>query len=843
MGVKIIRKNNPEKHSILREIIGLVFLFLGAFTVITLISYAPNDPSLFTVSGMKPQNWGGILGSYWASMLLQFFGAAAPAIALFFVFLAVATFRRISRTAWLIMGVNNFLLLLAVCSMLGVISAPFEFRGDSFTFGGLVGKNFTRIFSHYLSIYGTGLLAGFLLLFTISLATRLHMRELAILIWGCINRTASLIMGALLYAGKKISLVAGKLKNTRPLYMLAQRLEKIRLPVRTSETVPESLQSPATTAAAKEPIIARLTGLLRRRVYQQASSQPGAVAGATAAYGRQSLAAPVQTPDLNDPSADIAIHAPRAPRLSHEKNDRPARKNLTGFLHRMHSATEKSAEKARRELEDDFEYELPGLDLLKEPDLQEISFDKRELISKSKLLEKRLADFRVEGKVTAVKPGPVVTMYEFKPGPGVKVNSITNLSDDLALALSAQSVRIVAPVPGRDVVGIEIPNNRRQKVFLREIIEADVFEDEKYRIPIAIGKDILGEPMVADLKKMPHLLVAGATGSGKSVFINTVICSLLYKFTPDELRLILVDPKQLELNHYNNLPHLLLPVVFEPKKASQALKWAVNEMENRYRLIARSGMRDIAGYNEKLESIGEEALTELIRRAPDGHDLFPEGTEAEHLPQIVIVIDELADLMMTAKSEVESSICRLAQKARAAGIHLILATQRPSVDVVTGLIKANLPSRISFRLSSKNDSRTIFDSMGAERLVGNGDMLFMPPGESTLVRMHGAFIDESEVEDIADFWREQSDPDYREAEILADDEDEGGIEFDDAEDSLFGDALDIAFNSGCISASMLQRRLRVGYNRAARMVELMESKGIVGPADGSKPREVLLERD
>jgi S-DNA-T family DNA segregation ATPase FtsK/SpoIIIE len=457
------------------------------------------------------------------------------------------------------------------------------------------------------------------------------------------------------------------------------------------------------------------------------------------------------------------------------------------------------------------------------------------------MLEEKLADFNVKGQVTAVKPGPVVTMYEFKPAPGVKVSSISNLADDLTLALSAKSIRIVAPIPGRDVIGIEVPNRKRESVLLKEIIGAETFDSKNHSLPIAIGKDILGSPVVADLKKMPHLLVAGTTGSGKSVFINTLICSMLYKSTPEDLNLILVDPKQLELAPYNDIPHLLLPVVTEPKKASLALNWAVQEMERRYRIIAASVTRDQEGYNKKLEEIGVEKMTALINK---GKEDFEEKPAAQRMPKLVVIIDELADLMMTAKSDVENNICRLAQKARAAGVHLVLATQRPSTDVITGLIKANLPSRICFKVSSKIDSRVMFDAMGAEKLIGMGDMLFMPPGESSLVRMHGAYLSVEEVDQITNFWRAQGKPTYRD-DILVDPEEEGeGGAFSDADtaDPIYQQALDIAYSSGAISASYLQRRLRIGYNKAARFVEMMEAQGIVGPADGAKPRPVLSPR-
>ena len=457
-------------------------------------------------------------------------------------------------------------------------------------------------------------------------------------------------------------------------------------------------------------------------------------------------------------------------------------------------------------------YKLPSVELLNKPPKTKNTEDLSvlELIAKS--LEARLKDFGVEGKVVEVSPGPVITMYEFKPAPGVKINKVANLSDDLALALGCGSLRVIAPIPGKSVIGIEVPNKVRDNVYIRELIDSNTFKNSDKKIPIAVGKDTFGNPYMTDLAKMPHLLVAGSTGSGKSVFINSLICSILYKFSPQEVRMIMVDPKMLELSIYEGIPHLLHPVVTEAGKASQALKWAVREMMSRYAMLSEKGAKSISSYN---------------------------ATADEPLPYIVIIVDELADLMMVSSKDVESSLTRLAQMARAAGIHLVLATQRPSVDVITGLIKANFPARIAFKVASKIDSRTILDTMGADKLIGMGDMLFLPPGSPNMERLHGAFVSDDEVSKIVDFVKSQGAPNYRE-EIILDDKKEG-LEFSDEEDELYDQAVRIVQETRKASISYIQRRLRIGYNRAASIVELMEKNGVVSNELGSGKREVLID--
>jgi S-DNA-T family DNA segregation ATPase FtsK/SpoIIIE len=462
-------------------------------------------------------------------------------------------------------------------------------------------------------------------------------------------------------------------------------------------------------------------------------------------------------------------------------------------------------------------YKVPSAGLLDAIEKREIKIDKESIQANASILEKKLKDYGIDGKVVEVRPGPVITMYEFQPAEGIKVSRILNLADDLAMALSAVSIRIIAPIPGKPVVGIEIPNKIRQTVYFREIVESDQFAASNSFLSLTLGKTISGEPFVADLTKMPHLLVAGSTGSGKSVSLNSMICGMLFKATPVNVRFLMIDLKMLELSFYEGIPHLLLPVVTNAKNAKTSLRWLIDEMERRYKMMAEKGVRSIEKYNQKMVKGDMEAI-----------------------PYIVVVIDELADLMMVSTKEVEEYIARLAQMARASGIHLILATQRPSVDVLTGIIKANFPARISCQVSSKVDSRTILDANGAESLLGFGDMLFLSPGYGRLQRLHGPFVSEGEIKRIVQFLKQQGSPVYHQ-EIL-EEKDEEGADKEAMDDEKYQEAVEFIMERGEASISMIQRRFRIGYNRAARIVERMEDEGIVGPSDGVKPREVLKRK-
>jgi S-DNA-T family DNA segregation ATPase FtsK/SpoIIIE len=483
-------------------------------------------------------------------------------------------------------------------------------------------------------------------------------------------------------------------------------------------------------------------------------------------------------------------------------------------------------------------WQPPDLSLFQKPTTSARTYDRESLIMNSRILEKKLRDFGVLGRVVTVHPGPVITMYEFEPASGVKVNRIVNLSDDLALALRALSVRIIAPIPGKSVVGIEVPNPERDLVVFRDLLESENFRASRSKLTLALGKDIFGNPFEADLAKMPHLLVAGATGTGKSVFLNSLLCSILFRASPDELKLLLVDPKLLELSMYEGIPHLIADVVTNPKRAAAALAGVVHKMEERYQMMSALGVRNIDQFNQRVDD-ELEAGNKTFRLKPKPGEEQGREVEFHRIPYIVVVIDELADLMVLAARDVEEALQRLAQMARAAGIHLVLATQRPSVDVLTGVIKANFPARISFQVSSRTDSRTILDQNGAEHLLGQGDMLFLPPGTSKLQRIHGAYVSEKEVAALVAFLREQGKPQFDETLLKMKEESEAKEERGEDVDEMYDRAIAIVAETRNASISYIQRRLKVGYNRAARMVEQMEQDGIVGPQDGTKPREVF----
>ncbi|NLN49544.1 MAG: DNA translocase FtsK, partial [Clostridiales bacterium] len=462
------------------------------------------------------------------------------------------------------------------------------------------------------------------------------------------------------------------------------------------------------------------------------------------------------------------------------------------------------------------DYILPDTNMLYLPKDNKSANTKKEIMQNIKVLDETLKSFNVNANVTQVSIGPSITRYELQLSPGVKVSKIVNLADDISLSLASQGVRIEAPIPGKAAVGIEVPNKEITNVYLKEVLDSNEFKKSNSKISFALGRDVTGSNIIADIGEMPHLLIAGSTGSGKSVCINSLISSILFKANPDEVKMLLIDPKVVELSVYDGIPHLIVPVVTDPKKAAGALNWAVQEMTERYKMFAGKNVRDIMGYNNSC----------II--------------EEDKLPQIIVIIDELSDLMMIAPSEVEDAICRLAQMARAAGLHLVVATQRPSVDVITGLIKANIPSRISFAVSSQTDSRTILDMGGAEKLLGKGDMLYYPVGESKPIRVQGSFISQKEIETLVAYIKEQASPNYIDGVII---ESKLGSSDSDSTDELMEDAINLVLETGQASISILQRRLRIGYNRAARIIDQMEERRIIGGFEGSKPRKVLISKE
>lgn len=786
-----------------RPLLAITLLIGSLYILLSLVSYSKSDPSWnFASTDMDHiQNWGGLVGSYLADLLLQSLGLISYILCLLSLGVALQIFRprtqilnessKPSKKAKWHMPVAAVLFLISSTALLALI--PMRIYQD-ISLGGVIG--------HYLSR------AGVFCFSTLG---------------------ASLIFGGMLWASvvlfqEKLSIPLAQASLGSLFKRLSERLQRLKPKAKV-------LKNDSTQMTTKlEEVLKKKEAAPSIQVKESPKPQEPKEVKAEAPEEKPAL---LPFFKKKDPESDRVLLTDKAP----VKKKKVDGKNP---------------------------YELPSLQLLDLNPEKAFEISRDELIANSRALEQKLLDFGVQGQVTNIHPGPIVTLYEFEPAAGVKVKNILNLTDDLKLAMKAQSIRIIAPIPGRAAVGIEIPNPRRQTVYLREILQSALFQNSSSPMAMGMGKTTGGEPYITDLAKMPHLLIAGATGSGKSVGLNSMIVSMLYKASPEDLKFIMIDPKMLELSVYEGIPHLLLPVVTDPKKASRALNWAVKEMERRYKLISSLGARNLKSYNEKVERLTEEELKRELEKAAQTEEATKalieeeggsENSEAakskvlaevglDHyvkLPNIVIVIDELADLMMVAAREVEESIARLAQMARAAGIHLIIATQRPSVDVITGVIKANLPTRCAFQVASKIDSRTIIDGNGAENLIGEGDMLFLPPGTSRLERLHGPFVSEDEIAKVVRHLRSQASPDYHPSIDL---EDAPTSEFDESEDiddELYDQALQVVFETKSPSASMLQRRLRVGYNRAARMIERMEREGIVSaPLGGGKGREILV---
>ncbi|MBU6153710.1 MAG: DNA translocase FtsK 4TM domain-containing protein [Bdellovibrionales bacterium] len=832
------------KKGISTELVTIGVTAIGVFLWIAIFSYHTQDASFFTQSTESSLNACGRVGAYLSSLLLQFFGLGAFLVPVGFLFVASHLHSKESfgKSLFSLAGVSVSVIALTV--FLSLHWQGWSWSETRFLTGGLFGAWLSVPLESYLNRTGASIASLAIFLSALVIATPIGVAQ---------------ILSGLIRAGGVLAYRFGRLALTYIAYYSAIGLNKLAQFIgiqakRSFDQIrvrAEAYRLARIEAKAEIEITSKspASGKTEASIIQEESEEQGE------AVVEKVSAKPGAKADFEEkPEADetektvISVEA-----LRKQKDFFEAPPVIEKAVSSPEAAKPKFKIDKKRG-----KWKLPSIDFLRKITRIETAIDRDRLEARASILTDKLGEFGIDGTVTAMRVGPVITLYEFKPGPGIKVSRIAGLVDDLSMALSSKSVRILAPLPGKAVVGIEIPSENREQVLLREFLQTGEFQNPKYQLPVVMGKDIGGQSIFADLAKMPHLLVSGQTGSGKSVFMNGLICSLLYRFTPDELRMILVDPKFIEFSFYHDIPHLLLPVVDDPKNASSALKWAVREMERRYRILEAAGVKNLQGYNEVVDSGGAEAMAQKLQAEAQAQEesggLLTGGDWIEafekdesgnpmigKLPYIVIIIDELADLMMTVKKDVEGSIARIAQKARAAGIHLVIATQRPSTDVITGLIKANMPTRVSFSLSSQIDSRTILDRPGAERLLGQGDMLFIPPGQSDLTRLQGAFIDDNELNTITNFLRDQGKPQYRN-EILIDPEEAAMSEGEGAEDEdpLFEEALLIVRNSKSASASFLQRRLQIGYNRAARLIETMESRGIVGPADGAKPREILL---
>jgi S-DNA-T family DNA segregation ATPase FtsK/SpoIIIE len=789
----------PTRNRRLNELIGLMVLVVAGLLLLALASYHPTDPSFNTVVGVtaaRPENWIGVVGAYIADLLLQLEGAAAFCLPLLLAALGWTWMRSLPAGSPWAKAIGAGLTLLFVPAIFGLLPGHLRYLGG-IPMEGLTGRLAVDTLVRYLNFPGACIFTiamvavAVYLSSTFSLNTAkewLSIRFAFVMAWR--DRWANWRQARIRAREAKKQARAESLREKElvKLRKAEAKQEKLNFrkkpePVVEEEAVPAHRQSGfAEMQAEPAPV--------QKSVWEQ--------------MPRATVPDPEPEPEPEPPPPSIAVKE-RADAEVHKVTVAP--KSHNGFR-------------------------LPPSTLLhRSEDAQVVRED--ELRAEAQVLVEKCAEFDVNGQITQINPGPVVTTFEFRPEAGVKYSRVTGLAEDLCLAMRAESI-LIERMAGKSTVGIQVPNHERETIWLRDVIEAESFGQSKSKLTLAMGKDINGRIVTADLATMPHVLIAGSTGSGKSVAINAMIMSVLYKATPEQVRMILVDPKRVELGMYEGIPHLFTPIITEPKLAANALRNAVREMERRLKLLASRSVRNIDQYN-KLFDGGTPSL-------------FDEEEEQKPLPYIVIIIDELADLMMLDKANVEESVTRLAQMARAVGIHLVLATQRPSVDVITGLIKANVPTRMSFRLATKVDSRTILDSNGAESLLGRGDMLFLPPGTSRLQRVHAPFVTEKEIAAVTEFWKKQGDAEYVQGFLESPKDDKGrdlDMEADgeDANDELFEDAVRLVMEFGKASTSLLQRRLRIGYGRAAHLIDMMERDGIVGPAEGSKPREILKPPD
>jgi len=782
---------SPTQHRRLNEIVGFLLLSLGLVMLLSLVSYHTQDPSFDTAAASRPLNLVGYPGSYLSDLFFQMFGATALLFPLLTFLLSWKWIRSEELQAGGVKMFGSVLLTLALSA--GLSFAPLRLFAGTIRIGGTLGLTLANYLVDSLNVIGA-------LLVTLT----------------------AIVISVYLVSTFTLATLAGWLAG--PAAWFAARGERWRA---WRERVRQRSIEKAKQNAARRRELWRNEKEKERT--QKVAPLPSDVDGR----------APWETAEHPQPAeyASVEEPSPRPGTYPTIQEIPICQVSELAPVPDLFPALLPARDAGRTLPHIDPVFRLPPTDLLNEPPVRN-PYDEQELKDTASRIKAKFEEFNVLGNVVQINPGPVVTTFEFKPEAGIKYTRIISLREDLCLGLHAESI-LIERIPGKPTVGIEVPNTRRELIALRQLLESDEFQGSHSFLTIPLGKDINGRIRVAALEAMPHLLIAGSTGSGKSVMINSMIMSILYKATPDEVRLIMVDPKRVELGMYEGIPHLLTPVITDPKKATNALRNAVLEMERRLRLLAEYGVRNIDQFNKKIRKLQETP-----------RDLFAEeATEdaVRPLPYILILIDELADLMMLEGKNVEESVTRLAQMARAVGMHLVLATQRPSVDVITGLIKANFPARISFRVATRVDSRTILDVMGSEHLLGKGDMLFLPPGSSRLTRVHGAFVTETEIQSVVDFWKVQAKPEYDQSFLIAP-PDEG----DDASDSepsnedqdpQYEDAVRLVLQMGKASTSTLQRHLRLGYGRAARILDCMQRDGIIGPPDGSKPREVLKRPD
>jgi S-DNA-T family DNA segregation ATPase FtsK/SpoIIIE len=775
----------PTKNRRFNELVGFVCFVAAALLFLALASYSPLDPSFNTAapgpSVRSPHNWIGMAGAYASDLLLQFFGIAIFGVPVVLTMFGIRWWNSREVASPVAKSIGATLLLIFSSAMLSLL--PWQWRWlHAVAIEGLLGRIVGDFFVHYFNVVGAFIICATIIAVALYLSTAFSFGTLQL--W-----TQTRFAFAYAWAERIKDWQEARAKANA-----AKQAEQEAAAMKAQKPVVTSQMIPAKKIVAAQPMQPAPESNLAERIVTPAAPMPAIEEQPVAQSGIQRAAEEIEVGSRADSDRKAKTVMPK----------------LAGG------------------------FKLPSSALLHRPDEAE-AVDEEHLKQLAQVLVEKCAEFDVHGQVTCINPGPVVTTYELKPDAGVKYNRITGLSDDLCLAMKAESI-LIERMPGKATVGIQVPNEKRETIWLREVIESGEFVSPKSKLTLAMGKDINGRIVTADLASMPHLLIAGSTGAGKSVAINAMIMSLLYKATPDQVRLIMVDPKRLELGNYEGVPHLYTPIITEPKLASYALRNAVREMERRLKVLAEKGVRNIGQYNALFEG-----------QTPS---LFEEGeTEHKPLPYIVIIIDELADLMMLDGKNVEESITRLAQMARAVGIHLVLATQRPSVDVITGLIKANFPARVSFRVATKIDSRTILDANGAESLLGRGDMLYLPSGSSRVQRVHAPFVTEKEIAACVEFWKKQGQAQYDQAFLAAPKDENGraeGVAGDsdgDENDELFQDAVKLVLEFGKASTSLLQRRLRIGYGRAAHLIDLMEKDGIVGPADGPKPREILKRPD